>query len=300
MNDIYKPELMHYTTEAGLLGIITENRLRLTRYDYMNDKNEFREGNKLLEKITQNLLKTELKLAGNALIKETQTWIQALSNIALKYHDFFLFSFTTLTKDKNRDEIKKNGLLSMWRGYSNNTTPPLCIVFNTEPLLDLLWKYYENENISIHGLNYATYSETDWINKYKKSYEYLTNPSTGIFNLAKRYSEGYSPSHEEHRTALNHISNLLALLKNYGFHEENEMRLTIGKAKSPHSNPKTHHYTRNNQKIPCIYLDFEKLPIERIIIGPGGDEETKAWLEEKLRVTGYSDVTVRLSEIPHR
>ena len=60
-------------------------------------------------------------------------------------------------------------------------------------------------------------------------------------------------------------------------------------------------FARNSRIIPFVNFDFKegKLPISEIIIGPDNKPEVKTNIEAVLKLLGYSNVKVRLSDIPY-
>ena len=70
---------------------------------------------------------------------------------------------------------------------------------------------------------------------------------------------------------------------------------------SNNRNKKIGLFSRNNRIIPYVDLEFgdEKLPISEIIVGPDNKIEVVENIKEVLLLLGYSNVNVKLSEIPY-
>ena len=141
------PELWHYTTGAGLHGILTSQQLWATDISYLNDAEEFtgffdrkllhileagvREG--IVEaKKTQEGLNHIKDLGGESVILKNISvhLLEAIRETTLKLQ-VYVTSFCSPSRDSTED-----GLLSQWRGYGLDGG--YAIVFDTKKLVELL------------------------------------------------------------------------------------------------------------------------------------------------------------------
>ena len=94
--------LYHYTTQEGLIGIVTSKTVWATSAAYLNDATEFSYGTEIVYEIL-NDLSYELDKEDNELIEKSRHELQPLNSDSI-----FVFSLT-----KERD------LLSQWRAYTD-------------------------------------------------------------------------------------------------------------------------------------------------------------------------------------
>ena len=99
-------QLYHYTTAAGLDGILRSRALRFGHAYYFNDPNEINYGQKFVSEIIQNILEEENQ-------KESKEFLEALGNqLRIAFggagHNPFMACF-----------CETGDLLSQWRIYSS-------------------------------------------------------------------------------------------------------------------------------------------------------------------------------------
>lgn len=95
--------LFHYTTSAGLLGMLRSNRLWATNYRFLNDKSEITYGVTLLEKVVGTLLSK----ADDPVITEVLSRILRTANAFEGMLDCYVSCF-----------CERNDLLHQWRFYA--------------------------------------------------------------------------------------------------------------------------------------------------------------------------------------
>lgn len=96
----------------------------------------------------------------------------------------------------------------------------------------------------------------------------------------------------------------ISKFKHQGFHEENEVRAVIFRHAANDrglANKEIHYRESDGYHIPYIKLfEGQKLPIEKIIVGPHKDKEKRAAaLRDKLKSIGLGNVEVTVSNIPY-
>jgi len=160
------PELFHYTSRQGLVGILASQKIWATHYKFLNDSSELQvmrvELAERLFPFLQKILverhlgsglkeKTKMRKAGGPrAIARVEAERVAASYYSTMFEDSpfgravavpYITSFCAHTLDQKYEQ--KNGLLSQWRGYARGG---YAIVFDTRKLCDLYGleteKYY--------------------------------------------------------------------------------------------------------------------------------------------------------------
>ena len=112
--------LYHYTSAAGLLGIVNQQRLRATNFSYLNDSSEITYG--------LDLIRQRLALR----IGRDETTRKMLSEARDVLDDFAPLSETYVACFSTRRDD-----LSQWRGYGDNIADRYCLAFK-RPQLQLV------------------------------------------------------------------------------------------------------------------------------------------------------------------
>jgi len=328
ISDIH-PELFHYTDNAGLLGILKSQYLRATHWQHLNDTQEiiyFRK--KLISLIKPNLLRY-----GKRRQLENQdfsTWLEEKGGIdnfvnataceitTLIYKtllnndghnsllDFFIVSFST--PEGEYHEVREHGLLSQWRAYSGATG--YAIVFDTVGLEKLM----ETESSLWTGrytLGDVGYS-SDALEVLYRRLDAISQLKTTVIDFV---------AHNSQETATNLLTPFLDCcthFKNWAFSEEHEVRLV-----ATHNGPKMHkqnkvdgissterpptYYNKNGKRTPYLNIfegiqtaETSRLPIRRIIVGPGINQIEQAIKLKDFLKQHKNSIEVNISEIPLR
>lgn len=141
-------ELYHYTTEAGLSGILESKSLRATHASFMNDEEEIIGFyDRILPKILYPIFRKYIedikdrpefqKLQGNTpfnryLEERFAALIRILKEVVSGFHDHYIMSFSTTVNPR----VRIHGLLSQWRAYGSDGG--YAIVLDTGPLDKIL------------------------------------------------------------------------------------------------------------------------------------------------------------------
>ncbi len=291
------PELFHYTTGEGLLGILSTNTLWATHYKNLNDQKEillFRDHlacfirdkfHYEFEDTFANALEKGILGADmlyNSLIRENQ-----------KPPLLFQPYITSFCSHLETYE-KQNGLLSQWRGYTGNSG--YAIVFDTIKLENLLERYFETTQTNGASLSHVIYN-----NNKEEIEKYITPRCEQLFDMLKELMENSKkPPSKTSETALKAIIRCSTGFKHQSFSEEKEVRLICSpidietdkycrKKFSDKDYPRKNlaqFYYRGKITNPISYIkvfDDQKitLPIKRIIVGPSIDKETRCRNVEK-------------------
>ena len=119
--------LYHYTTEAGLTGIVGSDRNRATDIRFLNDWTEFREAftesyvRRLLDSFRASLpadLPAEARLVIDGMIPRRAAEILEIILASESANETFVCSFTSASPQETGDPGDR---LSQWRGYASAT-----------------------------------------------------------------------------------------------------------------------------------------------------------------------------------
>ena len=119
--------LYHYTTEAGLTGIVGSDRIRATHIRFLNDWTEFREAftesyvRRLLDSFRASLpadLPAEARLVIDGMISRRAAEILEIILASESANETFVCSFTSASPQETGDPGDR---LSQWRGYASAT-----------------------------------------------------------------------------------------------------------------------------------------------------------------------------------
>ena len=332
-----KDHLYHYTTQEGLIGILETNCLWATHYKFLNDYSEIeRIKPELIKHISQSKENFSYETDSESFAKY-KDYICNASNIVNGWYDYFImdsdFYVTSFCGEYNYQKysddetlnfkkekflsekyINNNGLLSQWRGYGGSGG--YAIVFNRNKLekkfvckekintdeifiVDVTYSNKEIKSFSdklSHFLSFANYEINESL--YSEML-YQLNPNADKELLSDIMANRNWIGEEQYNAFYNSLMHCVASYKDYGFHEENEVRIFSKLNKK--SKKERLFRKKDDEQIPYIKLfDFGKnLPIERIIVGPHKDKNTRAiWLKIKLASMGRDDIEVTVSEIP--
>lgn len=290
------PELHHYTDRSGLEGIWKTNSLWATHFANLSDSSEI----VLLKEPLVTALATYFK---PQIIKRQRENFNVRRNVEKEggvealvgklAHSFveahyitaitggkasplavpFISSFCSHANDQSYEQ--ENGLLSQWRGYGRNGR--YALVFDTRQLDDLLaleWRAHFWAKLDIEKVVYFEGSET-----LEKEFPDLLATTTQLLSRIL-YKKSYSDI-----DIFTPFSRAATLLKHRGFREEREVRIVAcpqsaraladrGKRNEllgwpPIKKVRLH----NSKKYVALFGSLNAtLPIKRIIVGPGANQ----------------------------
>lgn len=167
------PTLWHYTTAAGLEGILKSQQLWATNIRYLNDDEEFRGFferklptllktgiNSGITNLESSRLKDMLKIAGDIDgIKHTffEALHTALKTVTLQ-HEAYITSFCYTPSGADSED----GLLSQWRGYGHDGG--YAIVLDTTDLNELIKREHEQYKYPFLNFSDVDYHYENWVN----------------------------------------------------------------------------------------------------------------------------------------
>lgn len=314
-------ELYHYTTAAGLSGILQSRSLWATHSSFVNDEEEILGFyDRVLPEILRPVFRKyredtkdhpkSQKLQGNTpfdlYVEEQLTMlISTLKEATFGFHDHYIMSFTTTTDPYEHD----HGLLSQWRAYGPDGGYALVLDTNQlDKIISGETTSYQEEEYSWADVQYRTIdngrtddSDTnEWIEKLEVAADNYFRSG-----LADDASELSRP-----------LTILSSLFKHRGFSEEHEVRLVlslIGPKLESHSDLQSIRQhpiktkVRGGTTVPFVELCVREvsgvrqhLPIKRIIVGPHRDKNDRKRAVQLLLKQHGLTADVSVSDIPYR
>lgn len=313
------PELIHYTSAGGLEGILRSQSLWSTHWQYLNDVGELQHFSvKLPSLLKDKRIVVAEEFARNRIdFKEwadSQGGIEELVDVevqglvqvfqdsivspdpARQIFEFYVTSFCT--HEGSFEEVRSHGLLSMWRCYGNGG---YALVFDTAELDRLLReeaKVWPSRTV-FGDVGYSCDPPN-----------VLDSRIAALPILKKKFSESRFDSQEAFVGILEPLLDCFIHYKHWAFAEEREVRLTtilngkqmraVGAEDGTARRERERHIQCGAPRIHLLEGLGHRLPIKRVIIGPGSHQPAR---ETELRVLLEElklDIPVVLSNIPLR
>ena len=326
------PELFHYTSFTALKAILKTNSLWATKATHLNDSSEMETiwprvrrhtveyfGKEVEKYARRERQLTESKNTRGGLAKVAKSegeeivgWMRSrllASDSTSSITPPFIVSFTTHNGQSDQDKYhREHGMLSQWRGYAR--TEGIAVVFDKNKLQKLLkeeckrfdhWPCllsdvaYDFENLEFED-HFPRLSETlkVWTRNFIEPVD-----DVDIRTLENKVVE--------------ELPDVVGRIKHPAFHEERECRIVIGvnsksllveldsTTKLESGSFKQVHYRPGSVGlIPYIRLfedSTQRLPINRIIVGPSRDQ---TGLEKKVHeLVSAREITVHTSQTPY-
>lgn len=319
------PELFHYTSIEGLESILKTQYLWATHWQYLNDDKELEHFTNLLPELIEPSRRRLLEedgyegvgrtwlIEGGVSTEVAARWdaealVKVLSstlfNADIKERLFEFYITSLCTAEGAYEEVRTNGLLNQWRYYGRNGG--YALVFDTALLEELFhleggrWKC----SMSLGEVGYS-HEDLDTLNSRIDALPVLL-----------KELENFRPDSEW--GAVNLLVPLLNCYihyKHWCFAEEREVRLVVvlnghrmRKELKGEDNALPEYKRHYENGAPRLHifedLEFEgrphRLPIKRIIVGPGPTQrDRERRLLGLLDVLGY-DIPVTLADMPIR
>ena len=316
-------ELLHYTTQAGLRGILSSGCLWATDASCLNDSSEIthffdvRLGElveKEVHKYVIELARAPAALAEMAREGGIEKIVKVEANLMLSRLRLVTLSmnrpFVLSLSGSSDPQVQSSGLLSQWRGYGNDGG--YAIVLDTlelETMLKLEAKSHQYMHVQIGDVYYQGIDPS-----IQPATADVTEYESIVRQGASRLTRGGTA--EETELFYEAITSLSCLCKHWGFWEEREVRVVVipasdevANAGEPHGPPRKEvkSFVRGEARIPYVELFAQgisesakrKLPIKRVIVGPHRNSELhESQVKELLISNGYKAEVVR-SKIPY-
>lgn len=318
-------ELIHYTSAAGLAGILSSQCLWATHSAYLNDADEIK---LFFDRRLHPLIESEVRLAFAELIKipgnekmvadmgdfekAVADAADGLSNsirqVTLDFNQPYILSLCAAKSER----VRENGLLSQWRGYGKDGG--YAIVFDTKVLqlrLEDEAKNFLYQHLQWGDVHY--YDETsDDLPVAEEIQEAEAILRAGVLKFMQE------PAQENLEPIFEAVTTLSCLYKHWGFHEEREVRVvaipphkTVSEAAlltasaKPPKIPKA--FIRDGCPVPYIELFNSEypsvnrlaLPIKRIVVGPHREKQQRKEAVEILLAAKGIQAEVAMSQIPY-
>jgi Protein of unknown function (DUF2971) len=280
--EIHDCVFYHYTTHAGLEGILRDGGLRATYRLKMNDEGEFDYARNLIYNVLREIEKrNDISRAKHSIVKYTRINLDAILSDSIKQSRAYCACLTN-----SPDQEKQ------WETYAEDSKG-FAIGFNIQKILNLQSTKVESGD-SYFFCAPVTYN----VQKQRDLVYRLVD--TGIIDL-QHFANTYSQTQED-LTAIRdritkeifvHLIFFMDFIKAPQYSSEQEMRLSIDSNNGTFKAPDIHYFERGKESIPFIFIDLRdptsmRIPIEEIKIGPKAsfDKESK-FIETLLDDIGY-------------
>lgn len=327
------PDLYHYSTSAGLLGIINYKQLWLSHVNFLNDAQEYSYGINLIQRV----------------LNENYDKIFELPSYYTTYQS------TGLSPTFSMSLTEEGDLLSQWRGYCSSGG--YSFAFDKQQLNAMLLAVNKNSEPqrTLLRVGKCIYNEDEQIAYIKKALEGLLSPERQQYFLTlkkkialddqlrelrmKQYTEALSSSEEEKKLAMEHelassefnnmppdrslgrelmpyhdhfrqlIPEIVTLFKHPSFREEKEWRIVYRDPflfnEPPLSDARVEFREGKSTLIPYVKFPLatndDRVRITKTFVSPGPQQElAKIACEAFLQRYSSYNVAVKNSEIPYR
>lgn len=317
-------ELLHYTSVAGLLGILQSDSLRATHSAFLNDSTET---SLFFEKRLANILEAGVRavlFADPALqvLPQFASTPQEADAVVTRYAREVADAIRTTTRIFNEpyltcfsapanERVRGDGLLSQWRGYGQDGG--YALVFDTKKLEELL---------QLEGASYW-YQHAQWGDvHYHQDDDDLAAAEPEIHEAedALRAAIGRfikHPDSSELESTFEPLATLSCLYKHWGFHEEREVRIVAippneelvreGRAAGELRPDRPRNlFIRGGTPVPYLDLfaqdhrsEVFRLPVQRVIVGPHPQSQLRRQAVEQVLRTRGVNAKVVVSKIPY-
>ena len=282
----------HYTSVNTFTEILKSNKLRATDLRFLNDKTEkqvwnevFVEAvNEVREQYTDKINSKTI----DAKIDDIKEFLYEIGNVMNTHLDkeCYIISLSYLADDKNQFIMYGDSSKGLSIGFNKNRLKEAIDDSNSSPT-----------NMSGFFFGRISY---DLQTVKKDVVEILEGMVEDLVKEKKTPDDFIKEFEYSFKGRVNEIFLRCQDAKNPYFKSEEEYRLYWMQESSNRSKD-VGIFARNSRIIPFVNFDFKegKLPISEIIIGPDNKPEVKTNIEAVLKLLGYSNVKVRLSDIPY-
>lgn len=317
-------ELYHYTTAAGLQGILESQQLWATNIAYLNDAEEHtgffdRRLPHLLEQPIRDVVEKAASVHNDidveGTVQDERTHLcDCIRDLTIRFNDPYVTSFCSTS----RQDVRNNGLLSQWRGYGLDGG--YAIVLATEGLQRLLDEEAKSFGYQFLYWGDVEYYDQDTIEKalHSETMDRERIVKETIGQICERTLHNPSALDWSVCAPLYEPTAILACChKHRGFREEAEVRIVaapwnaeVREENRKHGNSlpvkRVHFATKNGVHVPYIKLfgqqsngNASKLPITKVIVGPHPDRLKRRKAVELLLEQYGTEAEVTVSDIPY-
>lgn len=271
----------HYTSQIGLIGIISSESIWATNIKFLNDEHEFQDALDLIREIIPTAKITSEHPNHSVYVQ----YIERLNKELLTLDRHVTESVFTCSFSKETD------LLSQWRGYCPDNNR-FCLVFDINELFDCIKEVYSDAHLV----------ECVYEKKEKRS---------KIVELLNEYWTKYFTSSDEKskKNVMNELSWKVMLLASYfkhpSFSEEKEKRIVVI---DQNGNGSELQFREGKYSIiPYLVLPSPRKNIKQIHIGPTSNKELskrslEMFLEKSYGIPSsfMKDFDIKYSNTPYR
>lgn len=253
--DLYEGLLYHYTTPAGLLGILENQNIWATDAAFLNDLYEIQYGHNITKEVLDSYLKNKDTYTRN-FAKQTLYYFNLMNS---KEEEIYITSF-----------CETSDLLSQWKGYTN-FGEGYAIGLDLNEII----QSKNNANFGHISIKKVIYDKKTQIKLVRSKIKFMIKESIKLIKKQKSNQENIIKASAK---SLSYYLNAQSKrFKSSSFSEENEWRAiyvnsTLSKSKrinnkfrmvdsiiTPYIEINFHRRTKNND----YYL-----PINKIVVGP--------------------------------
>lgn len=274
------PILYHYTTIAGLYGILSSGSIWLTDIFSMNDTSELRYGISLARNLYEDRRPKESKL-----IEET---FNRLSDILPQICHYLSCSFSQEGDD-----------LGQWRAYGDDGCG-YSIGFEGASLGSAFESMATDSKIFNFGNFQVGYNSKDVLRVFEQMIDYMPSIE-GIHDTGADASEAFKLWQPLVAELFRWLIVFSLHFKHPAYSNEKEYRLLL--LANPSLNPPLKFRPRAHELIKYREFNWRALGVipRKIVIGPAADcDKARAFAERCLKDCGLSDVEIVPSGIPYR
>lgn len=313
----------HYTSSAGLFGILQSGCLWATHYRFLNDSKEFTAARASLEKFIEkqiHILLARLKVNHGFQLdpdldrkavasEEAQRLVDAFYDATLGNNDGGLigvdgYVFSGFCCGPDESNAFNNGGLLNWATYGRDGG--FALQFNPNKLETLLKEETTRQPTLAWMFQRAVYADEGEIPAA------LQSQYDDVGKIAQRLSEqgirGTGNVKVELETVAAPLAQIICLLKDSYFSLEKEARLVVLQPQRQRPGVRSREVCIrhiNNMPIPYIklldgILLGQNCPIERIVAGPHPDTRRRlVALRAFLESRGIKDIKITASDVPY-
>lgn len=278
--------LYHYTTTAGLIGIIASGQMWLTNAGFLNDSQEItygagRAASQLRARANEARAAAHDHEMNNYVAGALEDIASSIESINTPGQGRFEFPYVASFSEKRDD-------LSQWRGYAEGG---YCVAFHRETLRSYLVPAGENVMLGI-GQNIPILEKVhygDEADPHLQEYVDLT-----VTTLSQNGYPAAPQGVNTYYTIKRVIAPALSLTKHPAFKAENEWRIHLMDIASLNFRPSS------QGPVPYTQVHFERPAIAEIMAGPGDYSNRRIRAAEELLFQyGYDSVPVTSSTAPY-
>lgn len=274
--------IYHYTTIAGLKGIVDTNGFWASDNRFMNDTEELHHGLELIQKVVNGLMRPKHLKGFEAVLAAV------LDAIPKPHENSSLITCFSLARDS----------LEQWRGYG--PSGGVCIGLGGAHS-DEVSPLSVGPDLLLHKVNYGIRAKITHIisivRRFRRQYE-----------IDRQVMNDWPDDHDENYTkelgrALAYAS---VLFKHGSFSNEQEIRYVISPTNADRFSDGMQFRASSLGLIPYVNTAgygqrTKRLPISEVIVGPSPHQRVIASsLETFFSTKEYQDVQVNLSRVPFR